>query len=105
MAADAHALLEYLDVGQAHVVGVSMGGMIAQIMAAKYPETVLSLTSIMSTRGAKHLPPSSVDIGYGSLGETRDEIIDATVVVGSKIWRQCRKHRQSRIKKAHRTNL
>jgi len=79
MAADAHALLNYLEVEKAHVVGVSMGGMIAQIMAAKYPESVMSLTSIMSTSGAKHLPPSSVNLDFGSMGETRDEIIDSTV--------------------------
>lgn len=79
MAADAYALLKYLEVDKAHVVGVSMGGMIAQIMAAKYPETVLSLTSIMSTSGAKHLPTSSVDIDFDSRGDTRDEIINSTV--------------------------
>jgi len=79
MAADAHALLEYLDIDKAHVVGVSMGGMIAQIMAAKYPETVVSLTSIMSTSGAKHLPTGSVEISNDSRGDTRDEIIDSTV--------------------------
>lgn len=84
MAADAHALLEYLGVDNAHVVGVSMGGMIAQIMAAKYPETVLSLTSIMSTSGADHLPAGTVDISNDSRGDTRDEIIDSTVELVSK---------------------
>ena len=56
MAADAIGLLDALEVERAHVVGVSMGGMIAQIMAAKYPDRVATLTSIMSTSGAKHLP-------------------------------------------------
>ena len=51
MAADAIALLDALQVERAHLVGVSMGGMIAQCMAARYPEHLLSLTSIMSSSG------------------------------------------------------
>ena len=51
MAADAIGLLDALGVGQAHLVGVSMGGMIAQLMAAKCPQRVASLTSIMSSTG------------------------------------------------------
>lgn len=56
MAADAVALLDALQVERAHIVGASMGGMIAQIVAAKYPEHTLSLTSIMSTSGRRGLP-------------------------------------------------
>jgi pimeloyl-ACP methyl ester carboxylesterase len=51
MAADAVALLDALEIPAAHVVGASMGGMIAQVIAIGYPERVLSLTSIMSTTG------------------------------------------------------
>jgi pimeloyl-ACP methyl ester carboxylesterase len=51
MAGDAAGLLRELGLGPAHVVGVSMGGMIAQTLAAEYPETVRSLVSIMSTTG------------------------------------------------------
>ena len=51
MAADGIGLLDALDVEQAHVVGSSMGGMIAQTITIEHPERVRSLTSIMSTTG------------------------------------------------------
>jgi pimeloyl-ACP methyl ester carboxylesterase len=53
MAEDAFGLLDALGIEAAHVVGASMGGMIAQTMAIKRPERVLSLTSIMSTTGER----------------------------------------------------
>lgn len=52
MAADGIALLDALKIPKAHVVGVSMGGMIAQLMAAEYPHRVATLTSMMSTTGS-----------------------------------------------------
>jgi len=51
MADDALGLLDALAIDRAHLVGVSMGGMIVQQMAIDHPERVLSLTSIMSTTG------------------------------------------------------
>ena len=51
MADDAIGLLDALQVARTHLVGVSMGGMIAQCMAARYPDRLLSLTSIMSSSG------------------------------------------------------
>jgi pimeloyl-ACP methyl ester carboxylesterase len=51
MADDAFGLLDHLRIEAAHVVGASMGGMIAQTMAIQRPERVLSLASIMSTTG------------------------------------------------------
>ncbi len=56
MAADAVGLLDALGIAKAHIVGASMGGMIAQLVAADYPEHTLSLTSIMSTTGHPDLP-------------------------------------------------
>jgi pimeloyl-ACP methyl ester carboxylesterase len=53
MAADGIGLLDGLGIERAHVVGASMGGMIAQTIAARYPARVLSLTSIMSNTGAR----------------------------------------------------
>lgn len=79
MAADAVGLMDRLQIERAHVVGASMGGMIAQVMAARYPERTLSLVSIMSTPGfADDLPPSSPAAG-GQLddlasGETEEDV-------------------------------
>ena len=56
MAADAAGLLEALDIERAHIVGASMGGMIAQLVAADFPERTQSLTSIMSSTGNPNLP-------------------------------------------------
>jgi len=56
MAHDALGVLDALGVARAHVVGASMGGMIAQRMAATAPQRVLTLTSIMSSSGAPGLP-------------------------------------------------
>ena len=52
MAGDAAGLLDALGIEAPHVVGASMGGMIAQMMAAEHPDRVLSLVSIMSTTGS-----------------------------------------------------
>ena len=65
MAADAVGLMDALGYQDGHIIGTSMGGMIAQIVAAKYPQRTRSLISIMSTTGARHLPPPT------NLAETR----------------------------------
>ena len=56
MAADGFGVLDALGVREAHVVGASLGGMVAQRMALAAPERVRSLTSMMSSSGARHLP-------------------------------------------------
>jgi pimeloyl-ACP methyl ester carboxylesterase len=51
MAADGLAVLDDLKIGRAHVMGVSMGGMIVQTMAIEHPDRLLTMTSVMSTTG------------------------------------------------------
>src|SRR6202042_1946564 len=57
MALDVIGLLDALGIKSAHLVGASMGGMIAQELAISFPQRVRSLTSIMSTTGNPKLPP------------------------------------------------
>lgn len=64
MAADAVAVLDALGVASAHVLGVSMGGMIAQALAIGYPDRVRSLTSVMSSTGDP------------AVGQTRPDIVE-----------------------------
>ena len=59
MAADAVGLLDALSVAKAHIVGMSMGGMVAQTVASDFPGRTLSLTSIMSNTGNPDLPPAT----------------------------------------------
>lgn len=59
MARDALGVLDALDIEQAHVCGASMGGMIAQHLAAMAPERVASLTLMMTTSGSRRLPQPS----------------------------------------------
>ncbi|MBI1407699.1 MAG: alpha/beta fold hydrolase [Caulobacter sp.] len=56
MSEDAVGVLDGLGIDKAHIVGASMGGMIAQLVAADFPDRTLSLTSIMSTTGNRELP-------------------------------------------------
>ncbi|MES2949002.1 MAG: alpha/beta hydrolase [Pseudomonadota bacterium] len=62
MAQDALGVLDALGVGRAHIVGVSMGGMIAQRVAIAAPQRVVSLTSIMSSSGARGLPQAKPEV-------------------------------------------
>src|SRR3977135_1695682 len=59
MAGDAVGLMDRLTIEKAHIVGASMGGMIAQIIASKYPDRVRSLVSIMSSSGDPGLPQAA----------------------------------------------
>lgn len=62
MASDCVGVLDALGLRRVHVVGASMGGMIAQHLAAAHPERVSSATLIMTSSGARHLPPPSSEV-------------------------------------------
>ena len=79
MAMDALAVLDGLGIRRAHVVGVSMGGMIAQRVAIAAPERVLSLTSIMSTSGARGLPQPERHVLKALLSRPNGTSMDAVV--------------------------
>ena len=82
MADDAVGILETLGVGAAHVVGVSMGGMIAQLIAIHHQERVLSLTSIMSTVGGPNVVQAEPSVGAALLappGRTRKERVEQSL--------------------------
>jgi pimeloyl-ACP methyl ester carboxylesterase len=68
MAADAVGLLDALGIGRAHIVGASMGGSIAQLVAGHYPERTRSLVSMMSTSGRPELTSADRDVVRVILG-------------------------------------
>ena len=69
MAADTVGLLDGLEIESAHWVGASMGGMIAQVLAAEHPERSLSLTSIMSSSGNPELPQAGWRVSKQLIGQ------------------------------------
>ncbi|MDB5732723.1 MAG: alpha/beta hydrolase [Variovorax sp.] len=73
MADDALGVLDALGVGRAHVVGASMGGMIAQRLAATAPTRVTSLVSIMSSSGARGLPGPRPEVTAALLRRPRKQ--------------------------------
>jgi len=62
MAGDVIGLLDHLEVDRAHVVGASMGGMVAQHTAVGWPDRVVSLTTIMSTSGGADIPAGDPEV-------------------------------------------
>jgi len=78
MAQDTVALMDALHIRTAHLVGASMGGMIAQEIAITFPERVRSLTSITSTTGNPRVPPPTKEASAMLMApppQTRDEYI------------------------------
>lgn len=96
MADDAGALLDHLDIKHAHIVGASMGGMIAQVFAARFPERTKTLGVIFSSNNSAFLPPPAPRALLALLkgpppGSPREVIIDNAVrvsnIIGSPRYR------------------
>lgn len=97
MAADAVGLLDVLGIAKAHVVGASMGGMISQILASRYPQRVLSLAVVFSSTNQPLLPPphpaalSPLMKGPGK-GASREQLVAHSMklmrVIGSPAYPQ-----------------
>jgi pimeloyl-ACP methyl ester carboxylesterase len=84
MADDSIGLLDALGIERAHVCGVSMGGMIAQIMAIRYPSRVWSLISMLSSTGGPDLPtakPEVIALLMAPMPDERDAYVEHMVNV------------------------
>ena len=89
MAQDVVGLLDALGIAKAHIFGISMGGMIAQVVASDHGERALSLVSVMSSTNSPDLPPPS-PAAMGTLTGDRDapadrESVLQQSVVGAKV--------------------
>jgi pimeloyl-ACP methyl ester carboxylesterase len=72
MAADSVGVLDALGIERAHVCGASMGGMIAQHLATRAPERVKSLTLMMTSSGARHLPGPTLKVRTAMISRPAD---------------------------------
>ncbi len=106
MAGDAVGLMDRLGIGRAHIVGVSMGGMIAQVLAARFPQRVLSLTSIMSSSGNRRVsrpskPARKVLLRRPADPKDTESVIDHLVemfgVIGSPGYPSSREELRQRV--------
>ena len=89
MAEDCANILNALDIDKAHILGTSMGGMIAQLMAFNFPEKSKSLISVMSTSGNPDLPRASKEVieGLNRKPESNDkESVIKNSLLTRKLW-------------------
>lgn len=89
MADDCVGLLDTLHIEKAHICGASMGGMIAQVVAYRHPQRVLSLISIMSNTGNPNLPqgqPDAIAAVVAPPPSEREAYIEHNMNVWRKIW-------------------
>ncbi len=114
MAADALGVLDALGVPKAHVAGLSMGGMIGQILTARHPDRVLSLTSIMSSSGRRGLPGPTRAARTALMQRAPDphdperliaHLAAIFQVIGSPAYPTAEKHLRERVAAAVRRNV
>lgn len=89
MADDAVGLLDALGIAKAHICGLSMGGMIAQVLAYRHPKQVLSLTIIMSCTGNPETPqgkPEALTAVLAPPPDERNAYIEHNINTWRKIW-------------------
>jgi len=79
MAADALGILDALGIASAHVCGASMGGMIAQRMAALAPQRVKSLTLMMTSSGARRLPGPTLKVRSAMISRPASQTVEGIV--------------------------
>jgi pimeloyl-ACP methyl ester carboxylesterase len=79
MAADAIGILDALGIASAHVCGASMGGMIAQRMAATFPQRIKSLTLMMTSSGARRLPGPTLKVRSAMIARPPSQTIEGIV--------------------------
>ena len=84
---DINSLLNKLNINHVHILGVSMGGMIAQLMAIYHPEKIKSLTSIMSTSGNPKMPGPKWEVAKFILMGSRNKNINSTASFYHHLWK------------------
>jgi pimeloyl-ACP methyl ester carboxylesterase len=106
MGRDTVGLMDALGIDRAHIVGASMGGMIAQIVAAEYPERVKSLVSLMSTSGDPSLPGPEPRVLQALLRPRRDpergitQTVDFLRLIGSPGFPTADSELQAKVERA-----
>ena len=114
MADDALAVLSALGVARAHIIGASMGGMIAQELVARHPDRALSLTSIMSSSGRRKLPGPTRAARAALLRRPSDprnldavlaQMVDTFRIIGSPAYPTPERQLRARISRSLKRNV
>ena len=87
MMRDVEGLMDALHIESAHLVGVSMGGMISQLLAIHEPRRVKTLTSIMSTTSARKLPGPTKEVNRHIIRGPKTATVEAGLEFQWKLWR------------------
>lgn len=87
MALDTLGLMDALSIESAHVVGISMGGMIAQLLAGRHLARVRSLTSIMSSSGNPRLPGPTLPVRLHMIRRPARRDREGLIAHGIRTWR------------------